>query len=75
MELKLKNALEYPLKDVECKGMFSIDVLILFERELYIGYYDFKNHFWQINYSDMIIYPENENDLQWTNIPKPINQK
>lgn len=75
MELKLKNALEYPLKDVESKGMFSIDVLIIFEGQLHIGYYDFKNYHWQSTDSEIIFNPEYENELQWTNIPKPINQK
>jgi len=75
MSLKLKTALEYPLKDIECNGAFSIDVLILFDGELFIGYYDFKNLFWQVTDSDIIFTPEYENDLQWTNIPKPTNQK
>ena len=75
MKLKLKTALEHPLKEVENKGVFSIDVLILFKRELFIGYYDFKNLFWQVTDSDIIFTPEYENDLQWTNIPKPTNQK
>jgi hypothetical protein len=75
MILKLKTALEYPLKDVESKGVFSIDVLILFGGELHIGYYDFKNFEWQSTDSEIKFRPEYENELQWTNIPKSINQK
>lgn len=75
MKLKFKNALEYPLKDINTKGAFSIDVLIIFEGELHIGYYDFRNFEWQSTDSEITFRPEYENELQWTNIPNPINQK
>lgn len=75
MKLKLKTALEYPLKEVESKGVFSIDVLIIFKGELHIGYYDFKNYLWQGTGTETIFSPEYVNDLQWTNIPKAINQR
>lgn len=69
MKLKLKTGLEHPLKEVENKGVFSIDVLILFKGELHIGYYDFKNYLWLDESTGDRFNPEYENDLQWTYIP------
>ncbi len=74
MGLKLKTALEYPLKDISTKGAFSIDVLILYGGELHIGYYDFKNFEWLSTDNGMVFRPQFENELQWTNIPTPTNQ-
>jgi hypothetical protein len=73
MKLPLKQALQYPLKDVNSKGAYSIEVLVLFLGELYIGYYDFIEKEWKridkANNTEITFVFDMENELEWTNIP------
>lgn len=73
MRLKFKQALQYPIKDITTKGAYSIDVLILFDGELFVGYYNFTDSEWrwsnkQTNTEITFVF-EWENELQWTYIP------
>jgi len=69
MKLELKNSNVYPPADIETNGHYSIDVLILFDDELYIGYYNFKNHEWRWHNEkateELTFVFDDENDLKW----------
>lgn len=73
MRIKLKKSTEHPIKDSLTKGAYSIDVLILFDNELFIGYYNYTNSEWRWNdkntNTEITFLFENENELQWSHIP------
>jgi len=78
MRLKLKKSTEYPIKDNLTNGTYGIDVLILFDGELFIGYYNYTNSEWRWNdkktNTEMTFLFENENELLWSHIPNTVKE-